>query len=155
MYSRILVPLDGSATSQRGLAEAIHFARGHATELVLMHVIEDFPTMSEFASSVPPDEQRTLRRHAAQELLKPYVHLAEAAHLLVKTRIEFAGELLHELIIDTAVKTKCDLIILGTHGRHGVIRAVLGSVAEAVVRHSPLPVMLVPPPPASGITAGT
>jgi nucleotide-binding universal stress UspA family protein len=149
MYPRILVPMDGSDTASRGLVEAIRLAHGHPSELVLLHVIDDFPTMRQFASNEPLDAQRAQRRAAAQELLAHGVKLAQASRVKATTEVCFAIESAPDSIIETAGRTGCGLIVIGTHGRSGVRRAVLGSVAEAVSRRSVVPVLLVPPHPAA------
>jgi nucleotide-binding universal stress UspA family protein len=145
MYKSILVPLDGSATSERGLHEAIRLAHGHATRLVLLHVIDDFPTMRELATTQPFDAMRAQRRLAAEDLLASALELAKASHVKATTQVCFTVESTAHSIVDTAAETACELIVLGTHGRHGLPRAVMGSVAEAVTRLSTMPVMLVPP----------
>ena len=145
MYKRILVPLDGSSTSERGLSEAIRFARGHDTRLVLLHVIDDFPTMREFASNEPIDSSRVRRQREAEDLLRRSVRQAEDSGIDAESSVRFAIESAPDTIVETAAKLHCELIVIGTHGRSGFRRAVLGSVAERVSRHSPVPVMLVPP----------
>jgi nucleotide-binding universal stress UspA family protein len=147
MYSRILVPIDGSDTANRGLAEAIRLAHGHPTELVLLHVIDDFPTMREFASSDPREDQRAQRRRAAEELLDPGVKLARDSQVKATTDVCFAIESAPDSIVETAKRLGCEMIAIGTHGRRGFRRAVLGSVADAVARRSTVPVLLVPPFP--------
>jgi nucleotide-binding universal stress UspA family protein len=149
MYSRILVPIDGSDTANRGLVEAIRLAHGHPTQLVLLHVIDDFPTMREFASSDPREEQRAQRRRAAQELLEHGAKLARASHVTATTEVCFAIESAADSIVEAASRLDCGLVAIGTHGRHGFRRAVLGSVADEVARRSAVPVLLVPPSPAS------
>jgi nucleotide-binding universal stress UspA family protein len=145
MYQRILVPLDGSPTAERGLREAIRLASGHHTHLILLHVIGDCPTMGEFASTEPFDDMRARRRREAEQMLEPAREMAQGARVTARTEICFPVESVPDSILETAKRVDCDLIVTGTHGRGGVRRAVLGSVAEAVARHSPVPVLLVPP----------
>jgi nucleotide-binding universal stress UspA family protein len=147
MYPRILVPMDGSDTANRGLVEAIRLAHGRDTELVLLHVVDDFPTMSEFAAGTPREQQRAQRRAGGQELLDHGVKLARASHVRATSDVVFAVESACDSIIEAARRHDCGLIVIGTHGRGGVRRAVLGSVADAVARHGSVPVMLVPPLP--------
>jgi nucleotide-binding universal stress UspA family protein len=145
MYPRILVPLDGSDTAQRGLREALTLATGLDVTLVLLHVIDDFPTVRQLAASEPIDQLEVQRRQAGQELLSRGEQLARAAAVRTEAVVCLAVESVPDSIIDTALTKGCGLIVLGTHGRSGLHRAVLGSVAERVSRHSPVPVMLVPP----------
>ncbi|WP_280156040.1 universal stress protein [Piscinibacter sp. XHJ-5] len=145
MYPRILVPLDGSETSERGLREAVRLAARNDVTLVLLHVIDDFPTVRQLAASEPIEQLEARRRKAGEELLSHAEQLAHAADVQTESIACLAVESVPDSILETAHKTGCELIVLGTHGRSGVRRAVLGSVAERVSRHSPVPVMLVPP----------
>jgi nucleotide-binding universal stress UspA family protein len=145
MVRRILVPLDGSPTAERGLAEAIRVARTNGSRLVLLHVIDDFPTMREFASVETLEIVEGRRRQAAELMLSAAAKMAKhagvaAEHCVLRTRDTAA-----QTIIDKAHELHCDLIVLGTHGRGGVARAIIGSVAEGVARHSNVPALLVPP----------
>lgn len=145
MYHRILVPIDGSDISWRGLSEAIGLAADQRCELVLLHVVDDFPTVRQLASSVPIDEQELQRRRAGEEMLTRGVQMARASEVKATTSVKRAVESTPDTILDTAAAMGCGLIVIGTHGHGGVRRAVLGSVADRVSRHSPVPVMLVPP----------
>jgi nucleotide-binding universal stress UspA family protein len=144
MYERILVPMDGSVTSINGLHEAIRLARGRDSQLVLLHVIDDFPTVRQLASSEPLDEQEAKLRQAAEQMLRGNADAARTSNVTVRTHVCKAVVWAPESIVESAGKFECGLIVMGTHGRSGVRRAVLGSVAEQVSRLSRLPVMLVP-----------
>ena len=145
MYHRILVPLDGSDTSWRGLSEAIRLAAEQRSELVLLHVVDDFPTVRQLASNVPIDDQELQRRRAGEELLARGLQIAHASNVQATTSVKLAVDSTPGTILDTAATMGCQPIVIGTHGHGGVRRAVLGSVADRVSRHSPVPVMLVPP----------
>ena len=147
MYERILVPMDGSVTSVNGLNEAIRLARGRDSQLVLLHVIDDFPTVRQLASSEPLDEQEARLRQAAEQMLQGNADAARTSNVTVRTHVCKAVVWAPESIVESAGKFECGLIVMGTHGRSGVRRAVLGSVAEQVSRISRLPVMLVPSAP--------
>jgi nucleotide-binding universal stress UspA family protein len=141
MHARILVPMDGSDTASRGLVEAIRLAHGHPTELVLMHVIDDFPTMLEFAAG----DSREQRRRDAQHMLAHGVNLVRASHGKATTEVCFAIESAADSIVEAVRRLGCGMIVIGTHGHGGFRRAVLGSVADEVARRSTVPVLLVPP----------
>jgi nucleotide-binding universal stress UspA family protein len=149
MYSHILVPLDGSATAQRGLEQAIRLATGQHSALVLLHVIADFPRMRDIASTASLEALEADRRSQAQALLDAGARLAHDQGVKADTRVVLATEDVPQTILDTARERACDLIVIGSHGRSGFRRAVLGSVAEGVSRNSPVPVLLVPPGPAA------
>jgi nucleotide-binding universal stress UspA family protein len=145
MYQRILVPIDGSETSWRGLSEALRLAAPDRSELLLLYIVDDFPTVRQLASSVPIDEQEKQRLRAGEELLTRGLQLARAARVRARTTSKLAVDSTPGTILATAAAEGCELIVIGTHGHGGIRRAVLGSVADHVSRHSPVPVMLVPP----------
>ena len=146
MYQRILVPLDGSEVSNRGLHEALRLVQDTSASLVLLHVIDNYPTMREFASSRPLEDMRKHRLREGCALLAPPSKLARDAGAPVQDVACFATESASASILECAVQNHCDLIVMSSHGRSGVRRALLGSVAEAVSRHSTVPVLIVPAP---------
>ncbi|MGJ7519072.1 universal stress protein [Variovorax sp. LT1P1] len=144
MYSKILVPLDGSKTAQRGFDEALRLASALKSRLHLLHVIDDFPSMMEM-SGVSSFEA-TLRelRTYGEKMLEEAVTQASNVGVASQTSLrEVVQERIANVIVDEAVKAGCDLIVMGTHGRRGISRVALGSDAENVLRTSPLPVLLV------------
>ena len=145
MYQRILVPIDGSATAQRGLEEAIALARLTQGRLRLLHVIDDLSfslVMDAYAGSAGGwlDELRA----AGLRLLEEARISANKAGVEAETMLcEKVSGVVHEQITAEATRWGADLIVLGTHGRRGVGRAVMGSSAENVLRLAKVPVLLV------------
>lgn len=139
MYQRILVPIDGSRTSARGLEEAIGLARGLGARLRLVRVLEELSYSPGASNELLP-----LARASAEELLDAGRRQAELAGLAVQTVLLAAHpEGLAELLLAQARHWQADLLVLGSHGRRGVRRLLLGSTAEQLARLSPLPVLLV------------
>jgi nucleotide-binding universal stress UspA family protein len=136
MFARILVPTDFSAASEGALEQgrrlAIHF---HAT-LHLIHVAENL-----FLRAVVGDP-RSLEAAAARQLQDQLTETdrQHGAIAVVNRSDEPANEILRY-----AESANIDLIVIGTHGRTGLARVVLGSVAEDVVRRAPCPVLIVRP----------
>lgn len=148
MYKRILVPIDGSSTSQRGLREAIGLAQELKTpaHLILLHVIEPPPQVAEAGLALDwPVLARSLREHA-QGLLAGAKAECEAAGLTAETELRDAEGRVADTVVARASARACELVVLGTHGRRGASRWVMGSDAELVARHSPVPVLLVRSP---------
>jgi len=144
MYRSILVPVDGSATARRGLKEAIGLARAMRAQLVLLHVIDAMPMMVEMASTMSEPRPRDELQRDAESLLAAARALAEKDDVEVKTAVrEIVGGPIADGVIEEARQRGCDLIVMGTHGRRGLSHLVLGSDAEAVVRRSEIPVLLV------------
>lgn len=153
MYQRILVAVDGSPTSNRGLEEAVRLAQLTKGRLRLMHCIDDLSfSLAMGAYGMDPsggyvgDWVEALRT-GGQTILGDASAVAAAAGVQAETMMgeNFAGPV-WEQIVTEADKWKADLIVLGTHGRRGIGRAVLGSSAERVVRHAAVPVLLVRQP---------
>lgn len=144
MYSHILVPLDGSATSDRGLAEAIALARTQNGALRLLHVIDDYPIRNSVTAGITlPDAIDHLRKHGEALLAKGRETASKADIKAETVQREVTHGRVADLIIEEAEKGGCDLIVMGTHGRRGFSRMALGSEAEQVIRHSQLPLLLV------------
>jgi nucleotide-binding universal stress UspA family protein len=148
MYQRILVPVDGSSTSNRGLEEAIRLATLTQGRLRLFHVIDElsFALAMDAYAGYAGDWLNVLRENG-RCILDEAKATAQAAGVEAETVLcdSFAGSV-HELVTGEAGKWPADLIVLGTHGRRGVGRVVMGSSAEHIVRYAPVPVLLVRAP---------
>jgi nucleotide-binding universal stress UspA family protein len=142
MYQRILVPVDGSSTSDRGLQEAIRLAKLTGAQLRLLHVVDVLASWQ--AAEVPSADLLEWARKAGEEVLVAARALVHAAGVPVDTvSYESTHGRVAELVADEALRWQADLIVLGTHGRRGVGRVLIGSDAEQVVRLAPVPVLLV------------
>jgi nucleotide-binding universal stress UspA family protein len=145
MYQKILVPVDGSPTSMRGLQEAIKLAKLTGARLRLLHVVDQisFATGMEAATLVT-GEMLQLLREGGEKLLQQAKARVEKAGVRVDTVLcdSIAGRVC-DLVIEQAAAWHASLIVLGTHGRRGVGRLLLGSDAEMIVRLAEVPVLLV------------
>jgi nucleotide-binding universal stress UspA family protein len=144
MYKRILAPVDGSRTSTRGLNEAIRLAQHLKARLRLIHVIDAFIITPAFESGrYVTDLQKTFREDGSR-ILKRAEALARKHGVEVDAvMLEIVGGGAAEIIVEQARKWRADLIVIGTHGRRGVSRLVMGSDAEHVARSASAPVLLV------------
>ena len=144
MYHRVLVPLDGSPTAEAGLRHAIGLASALKAKLVLLHVTDDFALMVEMSSVVSYESMRDELRQYGQRALDKAQQAAADAGVMCETFVrEVVQARVSEIINDEAVKHRCDLVVMGTHGRRGFSRLTMGSNAEAVMRSSTVPVLLV------------
>ena len=148
MYQRILVPIDGSSTSGRGLTEAIQIAKLTGGRLRLVHVIDElsFALAMDAYAGYAGTWLEELRTHATKMLQAAQARAAEE-HVESDTVLidRFKGAV-HDQVIAEAEASKADLIVIGTHGRRGIGRWVMGSSAEHILRMSPVPVLLVRAP---------
>lgn len=145
MYNNILVPIDGSATSQKALEEAVRLARLTGGRLRLLHIVDPLEHLSGFETAgVYLRDMQPALVQAGEELLEKAKAGVNAPDLTVETELfEGTGGRVSDMIIDRAKNWGADLIVLGTHGRRGIERVMMGSDAEQVVRLAPVPVLLV------------
>ena len=144
MYQRILVPLDGTPTAAQGLREAIELARDQKAEILLLHVVDEWRVAAGDIAAVNLDAGAKALREAGAELLKQAETRVREAGIRVQTAlVEELGIPVGECIVQRARQWPADLIVCGTHGRHGISRVLLGSSAEYILRHAPVPVLLV------------
>lgn len=148
MSRRILVPIDGSPTSNRGLAEAIKLARGQKAKLCLLHVVDERSvTMAPEMDGIYMDRVMNLMRESGKKVLAKAEAAARKRGIKAITiLVESISRPVADLIVGQARRWGADLIVLGTHGRRGLSRLVMGSDAEGVVRTARIPVLLVRAP---------
>jgi nucleotide-binding universal stress UspA family protein len=140
LYDRILVPTDGSAEGERAVAHALDLAAVHGATVHAIHVVDSarYAGMPMEASWEGVGE---LLRGDADDAVDGVEALAEGTGVEVETAV-VEGSPSRE-IIRYAEGNDCDLVVMGTHGRGGIDRLLLGSVAEKVVRGSVVPVLTV------------
>jgi nucleotide-binding universal stress UspA family protein len=144
MYKKILVPVDGSATSRRGLEEAIRLAQSGGASLRLVHVVDAFLMESPYAPTFDYQGFLSSVRENGSQLLQDMLAQARARGVQAESElIETVGGRAADKIIESANHWHADLIVMGTHGRRGVLRLLMGSDAELVLRTSPVPVLMI------------
>ena len=145
MYQRILVPVDGSPTSNAGLDEALMLAQAGGAQMLLMHVVDEMPFImgAEGYGAVSGDVFDLLKEAGEKILADAKAHV-EKSGMAAETRLfdSFGGRLC-EQVAPPVPDWGADLIVLGTHGRRGARRMLLGSDAEQVLRTATVPVLLV------------
>lgn len=137
---RILVPIDFSEYSEKALNWAITIAEQWGSHLYLCHVIPQ-PSYPHLLAGADLVEFETKLRGTAETQLHDLMNTQQSHNVPIDLRVVM-GEPFHD-ICRVAEEERIDLVVMGTHGRTGLRHAVLGSVAERVVRHSPCPVLVV------------
>jgi len=139
------VPIDGSETAARGLDEAIALARAAGCSLRLLHVVDDlvFVTGFETGTTYLKDVLPKLRKNGEEVLAAAREHAVAAGVPVDTLLLECFARRTADIVIEQAKAWPADLIVLGTHGRRGFSRALLGSDAEEIVRNATVPVLLV------------
>lgn len=142
-YRRIVVPLDGSRTAVRGLREAIRLAGELGARLRLVHVVDESALLGAAEAGIDPAPLLHSLGKGGQALLQRASAPSSAQVCAATLRSTRRWAARPRAILGDARKWRADLIVMGTHGRRGVRRMVLGSDAEQVVRQSTVPVLLV------------
>ncbi|MHB8667641.1 MAG: universal stress protein [Burkholderiales bacterium] len=145
MYRKILVPIDGSPASNLGLNEAIKLAKDQGAKLRLFHLVDEYVAVSSMDGVTldTGDLLEALRQTGRKIVAKAAAQARRSGLAPESVMLESFGGRAAEFIVQQAKKWGADLIVLGTHGRRGVKRLVMGSDAEQVIRTTPVPVLLV------------
>ena len=142
MFKRVLVPLDDSEGSGRALDFALRWSQVSGGKIRLVHYmdVQAFPNASVYGDPVIQSAQRY-----AQSFLEEKKSRLEKSGVQVETNLCLAfGKRLGECISEDARAWGADLIVLGSHGRKGIGRVLLGSGAEQIIREAPVPALVIP-----------
>ncbi|RQR55239.1 universal stress protein [Burkholderia sp. Bp9125] len=155
MYKRILVAVDGSDTSRHAFDAALALAQSHGAELQPFYVVEN----AAIYYNVPGYDPSVLHDQLVEQgndLAKEFTQRMQAAGVKGEATLGEASSIadVSALILEAATAFGADLLVLGTHGRRGFRRLVLGSIAEQCVRHASLPVLLIPAAAHAGTQPG-
>jgi nucleotide-binding universal stress UspA family protein len=137
-FERLLLATDGSASAQSAIEEAIAIAKTCSSRLYVISVIEVNPEYDALAPRIVERAELETKEHLAsirEKASKEGVSCEVISH---------QGEEPYRFIVDEAVSKKADMIIMGTHGRTGLKRLMMGSVTSRVIGHAPCKVMVVP-----------
>jgi len=144
MYSKILVPVDGSEASTEGLNEAVKLAKIHGSQLCLLHIVNEFVLDYTYAPGIYGENLFAALRKRGKEVLEAAVTTVQRQGIKPTcVMVEAIGGAAADLILAQAKEWHANLIVMGTHGRRGFLRLAMGSDAEQVVRASRIPVLLV------------
>lgn len=145
MYKRILVPIDGSETSNKALVAALQLARDLGGRVRLIHVVEELAYLTGYEQygGYSAELLKVMRENGAK-VLNDGMAIAQAAGVEADNLLfdNFGGRLA-EVVADAAKQWNAELVVVGTHGRRGVGRMLLGSGAEQILRLSPVPVLVI------------
>ncbi len=140
MFQRIFVPTDFSACADEALAVAIELAKKFESHLTLVHACEP-PTYAYMGMVSTPLDLVTPVQDAAREALREAAEVLKAKYPNSDALLLFGNAAVE--LLAAIDKNKADLVVMGTHGRTGLTHVLLGSIAERIVRTSPVPVLTV------------
>ncbi|MGD9080896.1 MAG: universal stress protein [Desulfobacterales bacterium] len=135
---KILVAVDGSAYSELAVDQAISLGGICNSEIFVISVVDLFPEQMAVAPSLVEKMSEEVRQYLDRAKQK-----IDKADIPCETIVRMGGKP-HEFIVQEAKEREIDLIVMGTHGKSGIRRVLLGSVAQNVIGHAPCPVLVVP-----------
>jgi len=143
MFKHILVPVDGSDTSEVAVGKATELARAFGSTVTVIYVIDPYPFtgvgtdfaygQAEYLSAATAEANAAV--HAAKEAFSTAGVAVDTS--VIEAHTAWRG------IVEAGGALEADLIVMGSHGRNGLEKLVLGSVAQAVLSHTKLPVLVV------------
>ena len=140
MYRHILIPTDGSELAEHGVAHGLALAKSLAAKVSVIFVVEPFSELTgRFLEAVATYAQ--LRREQAASALNRVANAAKEAGVSCET-IQVENEQPHQGIIAAAEEKGCDLVVMSSHGRSGLSKLLVGSVANKVLAHAKTPVLV-------------
>lgn len=140
-FSKILIAVDSSEFAMNAAKKGFELARETNAQVAAVYVVDSAKAIANLDAGILPMDTEQIYQKEGEETMK---HLDEI--------FEGPGELTHflpegnpqEEIVNTSEQWGADLVVIGTHGRTGLAHFLVGSIAESVVRHSKVPVMVVP-----------
>lgn len=140
-FQRILVPVDGSETARKALVTATQIARDDAAQIQIAFALDELAYIGghEYSGNLVE-----FARENAAKVLSDSMAIAQAAGVPAQTKLlDAPGKRLGDAVAQEARGWKADLIVVGTHGRRGIGRVLLGSGAEQIIRMAPIPVLVI------------
>ena len=145
MFKNILVPTDGSAPSRRALKRAVQLAKEQRARITGFYVgpAWQLPVHAELAPMeiISPKDHAAAVKKTANRILQAVKKAAAAGRVPCRCR-HVMGDHAYAEIVNAARRHRCDLIVIASHGRRGILRLLLGSVTGKVLAHSPIPVLV-------------
>jgi len=142
---QLLVPVDGSPTSTKALDIAIGLARLNGAHIRLFHVIDELDHVNGFETpKTYREEMLPLMRAGGEKMLAQMrCRATEQGLVCDSVLVESGAGRVCEQVAEEARLVHADMVVLGSHGRRGLARMLMGSDAEQIVRHAPVPVLVV------------
>ena len=141
MYTRVCVAIDGSQAADHALAEALRMCEGRSADILLLSVVD---VRVNAAEGVDFESMYKAWRGDGEKALDAAAVTVRAASIEPELAlVDTDGKRVARTIVDEAERWRADVIVIGTHGRSGFAHLLLGSVADQVIRSSPIPVLVV------------
>lgn len=141
-YKKILIAIDNSAHSMKAAKAGFALAHALRATIGLLYVVDKSKEVISADLGITPQQSGTVLLNEAEKTIEQYIRLYNGVDRIERFTPEGFPE---EEIINISKEWEADLIIMGTHGRTAIGKVLTGSVAEFVIRHSTIPVLITPP----------
>jgi len=143
MYTSILIPTDGSELASKAVQHGIALAKQTSAKVTVLTVLPPFHMLTTDARMIEdtPAQYKARMHKAAEKTLNAAISCAKSEGVVCEA-IQLEHEHPYQAIIDTATSKSCDLIVMASHGRHGVSAIILGSETVKVLTHCKIPVLV-------------
>jgi len=143
MYTNVLIPTDGSELAGKAVQHGLALAKRIGARVTVLTVLPPFHTFTTDAQMIEdtPDQYKVRMQKHAEETLGAAAQAAQAAGVACET-VQAEHEHPYQAIIDIASSKNCDLIVMASHGRHGMSAILLGSETVKVLTHCKIPVLV-------------
>lgn len=147
MFKHILLPTDGSKLSDQGVKQTIKMAKALGAKITAVHVMNNYHVVLQDEGFLMPDvpvlrkRLEEIRSRQVREILGSVKEAADKVGVRCDTVVAI-GDMPYEMIIKQAKKSKCDLIMMASHGRRGIKGILVGSETAKVLTHSKIPVLV-------------
>ncbi|MET3036881.1 universal stress protein [Chryseobacterium sp. NRRL B-14859] len=141
-FEKILIAVDDSAFGMKAAHVGFELAHQLSASIAIVYVIDTVKEMANPDLGVNEKQQHAILLGEAEQTIRQYIELYDGVDKVFRFTPE--GEP-HKEIINVAAQWQADLIIMGTHGRTGITRLLMGSVADYILKHAKVPVLITPP----------
>ncbi|WP_428421567.1 universal stress protein [Methylibium sp.] len=143
MFKHLLLPTDGSGTSEAAVRKGLQFAKEQQARVTAVHVVPEFHTLTYRTTMLEDTREEFIAecKAQAQKFLSEVERAAKEEGVACRT-VMITHDHPHEAINDTAAQSGCDLIVMASHGRRGIKGLLLGSETQKVLTHATLPVLV-------------
>jgi nucleotide-binding universal stress UspA family protein len=141
-YKKILIAIDNSAWSMKAAKAGFALAHGLQAAVGLLYVIDRSKEVVNADLGITPAQSGTVLLQEAGQVIEQYIRLYQGAGPVERFTPEGVPE---QEIVNISREWQADMIVIGTHGRSGIGKLLTGSVAEHVIRHAAIPVLVTPP----------
>jgi nucleotide-binding universal stress UspA family protein len=146
--SKIVIPIDGSKNSMEAAEYAVKMAEKYGSEVAVVHVVnldQNLQLLGIYRLSYPDPIKKKVEEAQveAQKWFTEIIKIAEERSIRIKTNVIDSPMSVVAALVDYADREKADVIVIGTRGRSGISKMLLGSVASGVVTYAPCPVVVV------------